>query len=48
MARAGLFLPCSASMGLPRVPWFDAVLADMGDSQSLEQSLSTFSGHVRR
>ncbi|CAM6117788.1 unnamed protein product [Calypogeia fissa] len=45
MAKAGLFLP---AVGQPKLPWFDMVLADIGDSQSLEQSLSTFSGHVRR
>jgi DNA mismatch repair protein MutS2 len=45
MARAGLFLPCSGS---PRLPWCEAVLADIGDEQSLQQNLSTFSGHVRR
>ena len=32
----------------PRLVFFDKVLADVGDSQNLQQSLSTFSGHVRR
>ncbi len=45
MARAGLFLPCSGS---PSLPWCELVLADIGDEQSLQQNLSTFSGHVRR
>ncbi|MCT0201352.1 endonuclease MutS2 [Synechococcus sp. CS-602] len=45
MARAGLFLPCA---GTPRLPWCSLVLADIGDEQSLQQNLSTFSGHVRR
>jgi DNA mismatch repair protein MutS2 len=45
MARAGLFLPCS---GTPRLPWCSSVLADIGDEQSLQQNLSTFSGHIRR
>ena len=45
MARAGLFLPCS---GTPRLPWCRQVLADIGDEQSLQQNLSTFSGHIRR
>jgi len=45
MARAGLFLPCA---GTPRLPWFRQVLADIGDEQSLQQNLSTFSGHIRR
>ncbi|WP_071518761.1 endonuclease MutS2 [Geitlerinema sp. PCC 9228] len=45
MAKCGLFVPAQDPAV---VPWFDLVLADIGDEQSLEQSLSTFSGHVRR
>ncbi len=45
MARAGLLVPCSGS---PSFPWCDQVLADIGDDQSLEQNLSTFSSHVKR
>ena len=45
MARAGLFLPSSST---PRLPWCAQVLADIGDEQSLQQNLSTFSGHIRR
>lgn len=43
MSKAGLFLPAK---GQARVPWFDLILADIGDHQSLEQNLSTFSGHI--
>jgi DNA mismatch repair protein MutS2 len=45
MAKAGLFVPARDPVALP---WFDQILADIGDEQSLQQSLSTFSGHIRR
>lgn len=45
MAKAGLFVPAREPV---EIPWFDQILADIGDEQSLEQSLSTFSGHIRR
>ena len=45
MAKVGLFVPAREPVELP---WFDSVLADIGDEQSLQQSLSTFSGHIRR
>lgn len=45
MAKAGLFVPAKEPVELP---WFEQILADIGDEQSLQQSLSTFSGHIRR
>ncbi|MEL6501689.1 MAG: endonuclease MutS2, partial [Cyanobacteria bacterium J06623_1] len=45
MAKAGMFVPAQVPVELP---WFEAILADIGDEQSLQQSLSTFSGHIRR
>lgn len=40
-------LPIPAAQG-SEMPGFRAVLADIGDAQSLESSLSTFSGHLQR
>jgi DNA mismatch repair protein MutS2 len=45
MAKVGLFIPAREPV---EIPWFDQILADIGDEQSLQQSLSTFSGHIRR
>jgi DNA mismatch repair protein MutS2 len=43
MARAGVPVPCSEGsvVGL-----FDVVLTDVGDDQSLQKNLSTFSAHI--
>ena len=42
MAHSGLHLPAQAA----RIPLLDGVYADIGDQQSIQQSLSTFSSHI--
>ena len=44
MAQSGLPVPCLEA----ELPIFEQVLADIGDNQSIQESLSTFSSHISR
>lgn len=44
MAQSGFPVPCAEA----ELPVFDSVLADIGDNQSIQESLSTFSAHITR
>ena len=43
MTQCGIPIPASADS---QIPIFDSIFADIGDEQSIEQTLSTFSAHV--
>ena len=43
MAYCGIMIPCSEGS---EIPLFDNIFCDIGDEQSIEQSLSTFSSHL--
>lgn len=47
MTKVGLFVPCAQEDDIC-IPFFERVFADIGDHQSVIQSVSTFSSHILR
>ncbi len=45
LARSGLPVPCAPQS---KIGWFENVITDIGDDQSISRSLSTFSAHVQK
>ncbi|WP_020374551.1 endonuclease MutS2 [Sulfobacillus thermosulfidooxidans] len=45
MALSGMMVPCREGTS---IPLFDRIWVDIGDEQSIEQNLSTFSSHMAR
>ena len=46
MAQSGVPVAAGRAGDAPGLPWFTSVLADIGDEQSIEASLSTYAGHL--
>jgi len=42
MAYSGMFVPCESA----KIPFFERIYCDVGDNQSIEENLSTFSSHI--